>query len=112
MTTSPVALSLSERNLQRHVIALAEMRNWRVYHTHDSRRSQAGFPDLVMVRLLCAFPDSLTEAVIVELKSERGRVTPEQEAWLDLLRRLPGVKFAGVIRPSNWFAGELDGVLR
>lgn len=113
-----IALSLSEKELQRHIIAAAEMLGWRVYHTFDSRRSQAGFPDLLMVRYAactleqCEADEHPTEAVAIELKRERGKVSPEQEVWLDLLGRLPGVKFAGVIRPSQWFAGELDDVLR
>lgn len=65
---------MSEKALQAQVIAYAQMHRWLVYHTHDSRRSQAGFPDLVMVRG--------TRLIFAELKTEKGRLTPEQTAWI------------------------------
>ena len=41
---------MNEAELQRNVLSLAAMTGWLAYHTYDSRRSQAGFPDLVLVR--------------------------------------------------------------
>ena len=32
------------------VVELAKRFGWLLYHTHNSRRSASGFPDLVMVR--------------------------------------------------------------
>ena len=78
------------------VIELAGYLGWRHYHTHDSRRSSAGFPDLVLVR-----GDRL---MFVELKSERGKVSKEQDEWLDALRAT-GIE-AKVYRPSEWAAIE------
>jgi len=51
---------------------------WRVYHTLNSLGSAKGFPDLVMVR-----PPRL---IVAELKSDAGKVRPEQLEWLDDLR--------------------------
>ena len=89
------------------VIELAERRGWRVYHTHDSRRSAKGFPDLCMVR-----NGSL---IFAELKSEKGVTTPEQQAWLaDLL----GVIVEGAAvnvylwRPEQWHDGTIERALR
>ena len=118
MTTSPVALSLSERDLQKQVRAMLYQFGWKTAVTWTSLHSPKGFPDIFAVRYAactlqqCESDEHPTEAVAIELKSEKGKVSAEQEAWLDLLRRLPGVKFAGVIRPSQWYAGELDEVLR
>lgn len=95
---------LLEKDLQKHVRKFAEGLGWKVAVTWTSLHSPKGWPDLFMVRH--------GEAVAIELKREKGKVTPEQETWLAELRMVPGVKFAGVIRPSQWFAGELDGVLR
>lgn len=73
----------SERTFQAAVVRLATACGCRCYHTHDSRRSAAGFPDLVLVR-----DGVLTFA---ELKTDTGRVTSEQSEWLESLRAVPGV---------------------
>lgn len=69
---------MTEKEFQSEVLDLAKMYRWRAYHTHDSRRSEPGFPDLVLLR-----PPVI---LFVELKTEKGRVTPEQAAFLGLLR--------------------------
>lgn len=49
---------------------------WRGYHTHRSQHSPAGFPDLCLVK-----PD--VGLVFAELKTERGKTTEDQDAWLE-----------------------------
>ncbi len=69
----------SEAAFQQQVVNLAGFYGWSlVYHTHDSRRSQPGFPDLVLVRA--------PELVFAELKAETGVVKPEQQDWIDALQ--------------------------
>src|SRR5207248_11253266 len=68
---------IGEKSFMGQVIRLAKLRGWMVYHTHDSRRSASGFPDLVLCR-----PSRL---IFVELKSEKGKPTMEQIEWLDAL---------------------------
>jgi hypothetical protein len=68
---------LAEAAFQRQVEQLAAFYGWRSYHTHDSRRSAAGFPDLVLVRG--------PELLFVELKTDRGLPTAAQTAWLEAL---------------------------
>ena len=41
---------MTETQLQSAIIELARLTGWLVYHTHDSRHSAKGFPDLCMVR--------------------------------------------------------------
>jgi len=96
-----VRASISERAFQTAVVELALVFGWSVYHPWMSVRSAAGFPDLVMVRP--------PRVVFAELKTERGRVTPAQEAWLALLRACPGVE-AYLWRPADWeaLAGRLE----
>jgi hypothetical protein len=65
---------VNEAQFQRQVLQIAAMYGWRVYHTHDSRRSNPGWPDLV----LCKPP----RVLFVELKSETGRLRLEQAQWL------------------------------
>lgn len=88
---------MTEAELMRAVTELARSLQWLVYHTHDSRRSQAGFPDLVMVRG--------DRVVYRELKSTAGRVTEEQQAWLDALSAAGGD--AGVWRPVDLEQGRV-----
>ena len=96
-----VALHISERAFQAHVERVARLFGWRQYHTHDSRRSSPGFPDLVLVRN--------GELCFLELKTETGRVRPEQREWLEELEKVPGI-VARIIRPSDW--QELEELLR
>lgn len=91
----------SEREFQAAVIELATACGWRHYHTHDSRHSAAGFPDLVLVRR--------GVLIFAELKAENGKVTPEQQAWIDALDQVDadeGKMWALVWRPSDWPAIE------
>lgn len=99
--TALQAKQMSEATLQVRVEAIARVHGWLAYHTHDSRRSQAGFPDLTLVR------DG--RIVFAELKSETGRLRPEQREWLEQLGRATEV---WVWRPSDYLSGEIERVLR
>lgn len=91
---------MTEREWQRQVLDLAAWHRWALtYHAPDNRpdargRVQSvtrGFPDLILLkgrRLLA-----------VELKTETGRVTPEQRKWLTGLAAA-GVE-VDVWRPSD-----------
>lgn len=71
----------TESQFQASVIRYAELMGWLCYHVRDSRRSRAGFPDLVLVH-----PDK-RRVIYAELKSERGRASRDQLVWLDALDR-------------------------
>ena len=68
---------ISEKAFQSQVIALATATGWVCYHTHDSRRSAAGFPDLTLVRG--------ARLLFAELKSAIGFATSAQTGWLTAL---------------------------
>lgn len=70
--------TMSEKEFQSAVIALSHRLGYRYYHTHDSRRSPSGFPDLVLVRA--------HRCIFVELKSVDGIVSASQANWMDDLR--------------------------
>ena len=93
----PAVKPQTEKQFQNAVVQYARLRDWRIYHTYDSRRSAAGFPDLTLVRG--------NRLVFAELKSEKGKLTEAQEAWISDLRMVLGVG-AHVWRPSDWPAIE------
>lgn len=92
-TDVPAAiLRETEAQFQSKVIQWARLNGWMHYHTHDSRRSPEGFPDLVLVRP--------PEIIYVELKSERGRETLRQGIWLETLKACHQETY--LWRPSDW----------
>lgn len=82
----------TEARFQAEIERMAKAAGWLHYHTHDSRRSQAGYPDLTLVRG--------RKLLFRELKTETGRVTPEQRRWLEALEAAG--QDAGVWRPRDW----------
>lgn len=83
---------LSERNFQRQVVDLAKILGWStteladgsltglIYHPQLSKWSERGWPDLTLARRRDG------RFLLAELKTDRGVVSPRQEAVIDLLR--------------------------
>jgi len=89
---------MPEGTLLAEVRALAKRYGWNgVYHTHDSRKSEPGFPDLV----LC----DGTDLLMYELKTNTGQLAMEQQRWLSLLAHTGRVD-CGVWRPRDLAAIE------
>jgi len=98
--------AISEKDFQRQITDLAEMYGWEWRHFKDSRKAVVrggktflvgdddakGWPDLVLVRP--------PELVIIEVKKELGKTSPEQDHWLDLLSGCGVDTF--VARPSTF----------
>ena len=85
------------QTVREHVSALGYLE----YHTHDSRHSTEGFPDIVALRG--------KRGVVLELKihpvtQERGRPTPEQRKWLEAFDAVGLESY--VVRPDT-----LDGLV-
>lgn len=97
--------AMSEKDFQAGVLKLALFHGFKLrYHTHDSRRSAPGFPDLVLV-------NPRTGRVLWrELKTNKGRVSPEQQEWLDGLTAC-GMD-AGVWRPNDLDDGRVLAELK
>jgi len=91
---------LTEKKFMAMVLQLARLRGWLAYHTHDSRRSVQGFPDLLLVRG--------NRVVVAELKVGRRRPTAEQAAWLEAFNEADVAAY--LWRPESW--GEIEAVLR
>jgi len=87
--------AMTEAEFQGWIVRLAQGYGWQrdlIYHTHDSSKSQGGFPDLVLVK-----PPRI---LLWELKSMRGRVSPAQEKWVAAFREC-GME-AAILYPCDW----------
>lgn len=90
---APPPATIGEAALQRLVIDVLRLCGWWCHHETDSRKSDPGLPDIIATR-----PPQL---LIIELKTERGRLRPEQEWWRADLLATPGVDYL-LLRPSAW----------
>ena len=97
---------MTEKELQANIVKLARLLGYLVYHTYDSRKSEPGFPDLVMVR----WGDH--RLIFAELKSAKGKVTDPQRRWLEHLGLVCMEVEAYVWRPEDWTSGTIEQVLR
>jgi nucleotide-binding universal stress UspA family protein len=116
----PQATGADEKHFMADVVKLAKRLGWRVYHTHNSRRSEPGFPDLVLARpkiITGPYAMSAARVIFAELKTETGKVEPAQQEWLDVLQAV--AENAGnngrnvevyLWRPSMW--PEIERVLK
>jgi hypothetical protein len=97
-------VEMSEDDLQQRVIDTAEANGWRVVHHRAAKTARgwrtavqghAGFPDVVLAR------DGVV--IVAELKSRRGRTSPDQDLWLEALGT-----HARLWRPQDWPAIERE----
>lgn len=107
MPLSHTRAPVPERDLQRTIVELAHLTGWRVHHVRTAANQRGrwetpiqgdpGFPDLVLAK-----PGRL---VIAELKSDTGKLSPDQEAWLatlsSVVRVSPGFE-VHIWRPCDW----------
>ncbi|WP_142133358.1 VRR-NUC domain-containing protein [Arthrobacter sp. SLBN-83] len=96
---------MSEKEFQGIVMELASLHGYELaYHTHDSRRSAPGFPDLVLVS------PKRARVLFRELKTDVGRVSPDQRKWVDGLTAAGAD--AGVWRPADLVSGRVVAELK
>jgi len=91
---------VNETDFSTQIVDLFRYLGWKYYHTHDSRRSVAGFPDYVAVKP--------PRVLFIELKKEKGKLSWEQDEWGYLLSKCPGVEYY-VWRPSDDVESILKG---
>lgn len=97
---------MKENEFQNNIIELAQLKGFTVAHFRTVRvqrkdgsvyyctpvQSQAkGFPDLVLLKE--------GRMIVAELKSDKGKTSPEQDKWLDLFCT---VSETYVWRPKQW----------
>jgi hypothetical protein len=109
---------MSEASLQSAILEMAALLGWLCMHPRPARTKDdwrtaaegngaAGYPDLTLAR--GGF------LILAELKSASGRVSPEQQRWLD---ELTAVSVAEdrvqtfLWSPAEWLNGTVETVLR
>ncbi len=95
-------IKVSETEFLGQIIQLARLCGWRCAHFRPAKTEKgwrtavqadgAGFPDLVLVRH--------SRVIFAELKSEKGKVSPEQKEWIEALK-ITG-NMMEIWRPSDW----------
>lgn len=102
---------MTEQQLLDAVIELAGWYGYLIHHDRPARtttgwttaiQGHRGFPDLLL-----AHPKTGT-IITAELKSEKGRVTPEQQQWLDTLKHTIRTF---TWRPEHWLNGSIERTL-
>ena len=96
-------LNCLESELKSKVRELAIRLGWEYYHTNDSRRSEAGFPDLVLVKN--------KRLIFAELKRQNKDPTTEQKKWLFKLIISDSCEVY-VWKPSDWNNDTILNVLK
>lgn len=108
---------MTERQLQQAVIECAHYLGWRVAHFRPARVTRGGrevyetpvaadgkgFPDLILTHPRLGL-------LARELKTDTGKLSLHQQAWLDDLSAA-GVD-AAVWRERDWTSGRIEGELR
>jgi hypothetical protein len=104
---------VTEAQLQDAVIACARYLGWKVAHFRTAQTGRGwrtavagdgkGYPDLTL-----AHRDH--GLLFVELKAERGVMSPEQDEWLEVLRAAGAA--VAVFKPRDWLSGTVEAVLR
>lgn len=87
---------LSEAGFQGQVTQLMTITGWAWYHTHDSRGSNRGFPDIVAVK---------DRVIYAELKRSGEEPRPDQLEWHDRL-------LSARAEAYFWWPEDLDAIRR
>ena len=112
-----VADNMTENDLLLNVVAMAKQFEWTVYHARPAMHQSGnwstptmgdnGFPDLCLCRR--------GRVIFAELKTMKGRVSPEQRNWLDELEGTEpktGSVEVYVWRPLEWIDGTIERTMK
>lgn len=105
----------SEASFQDTIIDLMRKLGYEVYHTHDSRHSPKGFPDIIGIKPLYDTHGKEVggKGVVFECKVPKGKekpedmLTPEQRMWLGLFHLMGFLSYC--VGPEDW--EEIEEVL-
>lgn len=82
----------TEKAFMADLKAFAVSFSWLWYHTFNSMYSDKGFPDVTMIK------DG--RIIFAELKRVGGKLTPDQQRWLDALQGAGAEAY--VWTPDSW----------
>ena len=82
------------------------MNGWRYYHTRNSKGSDYGFPDIVLVHA------KKQRLIFAELKAEGKEPTEDQQEWLDDLTavRMALKEFKVCLEVYVWHPSDIDTI--
>jgi len=91
-----------EKDFGHQVEHLLSLFRWRPYHHAPAYRPSGGYSDSFhgMKGLPAYIAVRRGRLVFAELKNERGRLTPDQNEWLDNLQQVPAIEVY-VWRPAD-----------
>lgn len=98
---APPSPDVSEKEFQAAVVKLAKRHGWLVWHCVISRKSEAGLPDLILVRG--------NRVIFAELKTATGRLDAPQQTWAEALSAVGGNVGYFFWRPEHW--NEIESIL-
>lgn len=105
-----LAVDMTEKRLQKDVRKLAQDNGWHVFCWWSSLHSPKGWPDLVLMRVMTGIWTGWAQMTFIELKSERGIVSPDQEIALGMLKMTGHA--VHVFRPSDLLNGRIAEALQ
>ena len=86
---------MNEKEFQGNVVELCHYLGYLTYHTFDSRRSEPGWPDLVII--------GRNRALFRELKTRKGKLTATQLKW-------GGAMIAAGLDWSVWYPDQMEQI--
>lgn len=105
-----IARAMSEDELKANVLDLAALNGYRRIHFRPARTERGwrtayegddGYPDITLAGGI--------HIIVAELKNQRRKIEPEQQAWLEAFRDSGALAF--LWRPADWVASEIENIL-
>jgi len=109
-----IAKAMTENQLQDNILAMALKLGWLCYHTRAAMNKRGvwsspmqgnpGFFDVVLIRR--------GVVILKELKSEKGKLTVQQQEWIKEYDPACPTPYDHVWRPHDWLSGEVEALLK
>lgn len=91
-------IRVSEADLREQIRDLCKLFGWKMYFSWTSMHSPRGFPDLVLAN------SEQKRIIFAEIKSDKGKVTSQQEEWLGILKACGQTVYV-------WRPGDIEDIV-